>query len=46
MLPGANLHTGSNNGVSQTESDVNQNETVIILHGEYYIIIIYQSVFL
>ena len=29
-VPVANVHTGSNNGVNQTESDVNQNETVII----------------
>ena len=27
MLLVANVHTGSNNGVNQTESNVNQNET-------------------
>ena len=26
-VPVANVHTGSNSGVNQTESDVNQNET-------------------
>ena len=46
-LPVTSILIGSNNGVNQTESDMNQNKTpaslethAYTLHEEYYIIII------